>query len=102
MKYLIFHNYDLDGDMMGTNSRNDLIGFIEATPEEAKEYEERYDKPGINTACDYDGLTCGSIVLVPLSSVKSLSLYEDPIPDVRKHCKVEDEDEEDDLWWIKD
>lgn len=104
MKYLVFHHYDLDGDMMGINCRDDLIGVIEATPEEAKKYAEKYDKPGINTECAYDGIFCGSIYLVPLLSVKSLSLDGDPIADVREHCKPEYDynDEEDDIYWLED
>lgn len=83
MKYIIHHIYDEDGGFGDAIEIDEVVGVLECTPEQLDEWMEKYDKRTVYEE-PYASLYCGELRAEPIDGLKSLSLDEDPIPEVRK------------------
>lgn len=82
MQFIIHHIYDEDGGFGDAVQIDEVIGVLECTPSQLKEYLDRYNKK--TAYCQpYATLYCGELKAEAVDDIKLLFLNEDPIPEVR-------------------
>lgn len=65
----IFHCYDTDGGFGDCVPQEDLVGTVEATEEEIKEFLKKWDKPEIYEE-PYAAMLCHAVRVVPVEVVE--------------------------------
>jgi len=80
MLYNIYHNYDVDGGFGDAVPASELVGTVEATPEEIAEFLKVWDKPRIYErpySCLYHhGISAEPVTPVVVADLKTFQPYD--------------------------